>query len=315
MAEKVVIIGSGPAGLTAAIYASRANLGPIVLEGVQAGGTAGGQLVTTDVIENFPGFPDGIKAFELVERVRAQALRFGTRLVSEDVIQIDLSQHPFSLVSSDGNRIEALTIILATGARARRLALSSEKKLWGRGVSACAVCDGGLPIFRNKVLAVIGGGDSALEEALHLTHFGSKILVVHRRDEFRASKIMQERVLKHPKIEVLWNKMIEGFLGEEVLSGLRLKDTVTGQVSSIEVSGAFEAIGHEPNTAFLEGQIKLNENGYIILKPGTSHTSTDGVFAAGDVHDPRYRQAITAAGAGCMAALDAERWLGERDFI
>lgn len=315
MAEKVVIIGSGPAGLTAAIYAGRANLGPVVLEGVQAGGAAGGQLVTTDVIENFPGFPEGIKAFELVDRVRNQALRFGARLLSEDVESIDLSRHPFSLVTSEGKHLDALTLIVATGARARRLPLQSEKKFWGRGISACAVCDGGLPVFRNKVLAVIGGGDSAMEEALHLTHYASKVVVIHRRDQFRASKIMQERLINHPKVEVLWNKIVEEFQGGEMLSGIKLKDSVTGQISVAEVTGAFEAIGHEPNTGFLKGQLELNSNGYIVVKNGTAQTSVNGVFAAGDVHDPWYRQAITAAGAGCKAALDSERWLGENNLI
>jgi thioredoxin reductase (NADPH) len=266
----------------------------------------------TGSVENFPGFSQGIDGQRLMADMRAQAERFAARFVTEDVETVDLSKHPFTVTSMSGEKQETLALIIATGATARRLPLDSEKKLWGRGISACAVCDGALPVFRNKPLAVIGGGDSAIEEAMHLTKFGSKVYIIHRRDAFRASKVMQKRATENPKIEILWTKTVEEFLGDKMLAGLKLKDTRSGQVSSIEVNGAFEAIGHTPNSAFLNSQLKTDPTGYILTQPGTTKTSVEGVFAAGDVQDPNYRQAITAAASGCMAALDAERWLQEK---
>ncbi len=311
--EKLIIIGSGPAGLTAAVYASRANLNPLLYEGFQSGGMAGGQLMTTGVVENFPGFPEGIDGQKLVADMRSQAERFGTRMVMEDITQVQLGSRPFVLTSMSGETCETAALIVATGATARRLPMESEQRLWGRGISACAVCDGALPVFRNKPLAVIGGGDSAIEEAVHLTHFGSHVYLIHRRDQLRASRIMQKRATENPKMTVLWNKVVEEFVGDTLLSGLRLKDTKTGEISELEVAGAFEAIGHVPNTAFLAGQVALSDVGYIVTRDATTYTSVEGVFAAGDVQDARYRQAISAAGSGCMAALDAERWLAEQE--
>jgi thioredoxin reductase (NADPH) len=310
--EKLIIIGSGPSGLTASIYASRSNLSPLLFEGFQAGGIPGGQLMITTIIENFPGFKDGIGGQKFMAEMREQAVRFGTRMLMDDVESVKLDVHPFVVTSSGGDTHETTALIIATGATARRLDLASEKKFFNRGISACAVCDGALPVFRNKPLAVIGGGDTAVEEALHLTKFGSKVYLIHRRDCLRASKIMQERAAKHEKVLIVWNKIVEEFLGDTMLKGIRLRDTQTNEVSTLEVSGAFEAIGHQPNTAFLGGQLTLNETGYIYTHPGTTMTSVDGVFAAGDVHDFRYRQAITAAGSGCMAALDAQKWLTEK---
>lgn len=313
MIEKVVIIGSGPAGLTAGIYASRAGFSPLLFEGFQLGGIAGGQLMTTGVVENFPGFPDGIDGQKLIAQMREQAERAGTRLVMDDIEEIDFGAYPFKLVSSSNGEYEARSIIIATGATALRLPLESEKMFWGKGISACAVCDGALPIFRNQPLAVIGGGDSAIEEAMHLTHFGSKVYMIHRRNEFRASKVMQERAKNHPKIEILWNKAVEEFLGDKNLSGIRLKDTVTGELSTVDVSGAFEAIGHKPNTGFLKNQLPTDDRGYLLTKPGTMSTNINGIFVAGDVRDPKYRQAICAASSGCMASIEAESWLRESE--
>jgi thioredoxin reductase (NADPH) len=313
MSERLIIIGSGPSGLTAAIYSARANLSPLLFEGFQSGGMPGGQLMTTGVVENFPGFPEGIDGQMLMANMKQQAERFGTRMVMEDVESVDLSKRPFT-VSTSSEKYSCESIIIATGATAKRLPLDSEKRLWGKGISACAVCDGALPIFRNKPLAVIGGGDSAIEEADHLTQFGSKVYLIHRRDELRASKIMRKRAMEHPKIEILWNKIPVEFLGDSMVSGIRLKDTKTGQVSDVNVSGIFEAIGHTPNTSFLNNQIKLTETGYIATLPGTTITSVPGVFAAGDVQDAKYRQAISAAGSGCMAAIEVERWLAEIDL-
>jgi thioredoxin reductase (NADPH) len=310
--EKLIIIGSGPAGLTASIYASRANLSPLLFEGFQAGGIPGGQLMITSVVENFPGFKDGIGGQKIMAEMRAQSARFGTRMIMEDIESVNLDSRPFKIITSGRDAYETHAIIIATGATARRLDLVSEKKFFNRGISACAVCDGALPLFRNKPLAVIGGGDTALEEAQYLTNFGSKIYIIHRRDSFRASKIMQQRVLAHEKIQVLWNKTVEEFIGETLLKGIWLRDTQTNALSTLEVSGAFEAIGHHPNTAFLGGQIDLDETGYIVTKPGETMTSVEGVFAAGDVQDSRYRQAITAAGCGCRAALDVQKWLAEK---
>jgi thioredoxin reductase (NADPH) len=302
--EKLIIIGSGPAGLTAAVYASRANLNPLLIEGFQSGGIPGGQLMITGVVENFPGFPAGIDGPELMQSMRRQAERFGTRIITDDVAETDLSKRPFAVSTVNGDKFAAEALIIATGAAASRLPLDSEARLWGRGVSACAVCDGALPVFRNRELAVIGGGDTAVEEAVHLTQFASKVYLIHRRGELRASAVMRERAASNPKIEILWNKVVEEFLGEDRLCGLKLRDTVTGALSELSVAGTFEAIGHKPNVEFLNGQLKLDGQGYIAVEPGTSITSVERVFAAGDVCDPRYRQAITAAASGCRAALD-----------
>ena len=310
MTEKITIVGSGPAGFTAALYAARANLRPLVFEGFQSGGIPGGQLMTTTEVENYPGFPNGgISGPDLMERFRAQAVEFGARTHQEDVVAVDLSRRPFT-VQTEERRAETHALIIATGATARRLYVPSEKLLWGKGMSACAVCDGALPIFRNKELVVIGGGDSAMEEATYLTKFASKVHIVHRRDEFRASKIMQERVLANPKIAVIWNSVLVDVEGKDVVTGVRLKNIQTGEEFSQPAGGLFYAIGHDPNTKFLDGQVELDDGGYIRLQPGTTRTSVEGVFAAGDVADKVYRQAVTAAGTGCAAALDAERWLG-----
>ncbi len=314
--EKVVIVGSGPAGWTAAIYAARADLDPLVFEG--AGSRTmipGGQLMFTTDVENFPGFKDGIQGQDLMMEMRAQAQRFDVRILTEDVVDIDVEQHPFVLTSSRGKTVKADAVILATGANARWIGLANEERLAhsGGGVSACAVCDGALPAFRNQTLAVVGGGDSALEDATYLTKFAKEVLVIHRRDEFRASKIMVEEALSSPKIRPLWNKVVTEVLGDDFITGLRLKDTVTGEESEIQVAGLFVAIGHHPNTAFLKGKIKLKSNGYIEMPvPWRTHTSVEGIFACGDVMDDYYRQAISAAGTGCMAALDAERWLAHK---
>ena len=314
MSEKVIIIGSGPAGLTAAIYAARAKLEPVLFEGFSSGGSAGGQLMTTGVVENFPGFPKGIDGQELMANMREQAVRFGTKMVLDDVKEIKQDKS-FSVASVGKEEYKTEAIIIATGAVARRLPMESEKKYWGKGISACAVCDGGLPMFRNKELAVIGGGDSAIEEAIHLTQFGSKVYLIHRRDQLRASKTMQERAINHPKLEILWNKVVEEFTGGDFLTGLKLKDTKTNTVTDINVSGAFEAIGHTPNTSFLNGLLETTDDGYIVTKAGSTDTSVEGIFAAGDVQDSKYRQAVSAAGSGCMAAIDTERWLQENNLV
>lgn len=307
--ENVIIIGSGPAGLTAAIYTSRANLSPLLFEGFQVGGMPGGQLMTTNVVENFPGFPEGIPGPQLMEKIKKQAERVGTRFVMEDVQEIKVDKRLFTVVSMSGQEYETQSIIIATGATARRLPLDSERRFWTRGVSACAVCDGALPIFRGKELAIIGGGDSAVEEAGHLTNFASKVYIIHRRDELRASKILQKRAVEHPKIEILWNKIVLEFLGDKVLTGLKLKDTKTDEVSELPIAGAFEAIGHAPNTAFLKGLLETDEDGYLVTRPHSMMTSVEGIFAAGDVQDQKYRQAVSAAGSGCMAAIECERWI------
>jgi thioredoxin reductase (NADPH) len=312
MTERLIIIGSGPAGLTAAIYAARANLKPLLFEGFQEGGIPGGQLMITTMIENFPGFPRGIPGPELMSNMREQAMHHGARIITEDVTNVDFSKHPFTLTTMNGDVHTAMAVIIATGATARRLPIESEKRLWNRGISACATCDGGLPVFRGKELAVIGGGDTAIEEALHLTQFASKVYLIHRRNELRASKVMQDRAKNHSKIEILWNKIVEEFFGDKILAGLRLKDTVTGVNSELPVAGAFEAIGHVPNTAFLKGQIALDDLGYIVTLPGSTRTNIDAVFAAGDVQDHKFRQAITAAASGCMAAVEAERCLQDQ---
>jgi thioredoxin reductase (NADPH) len=314
--EKLVIIGSGPAAWTAAIYAARADLAPLVFEGEPSRTMLpGGQLMTTTEVENFPGFPAGVTGPELMERFREQALHFGARMVSELITRVEFGAHPFVLHPSYGEPVEALTVIVATGANAKWLDVPNEERLAqsGGGVSACAVCDAALPIYRDQVLAVVGGGDTAMEEALYATKFAREVVVIHRRDEFRASRVMAERVLAHPKIRVLWNKEVGEVLGYDEISGVRLRDTATGEQSDLEVGGLFVAIGHTPNTGFLDGQLDLTPSGYIRTpEPWRTVTSVPGVFAAGDVMDDYYRQAITAAGTGCMAALEAERWLAHR---
>ena len=355
MAEKVVIIGSGPAGWTAAIYAARANLEPLVFEGAitqenHARGTLPlGQLNLTTEVENYPTWPfadsEAIKQFsvrpgwsryaglgmyegrkahpgkraptgpEMMEWSRQQAFNFGTRIITDDIVRVDFKKYPFQLFSLEGQTVEALTVIIATGARANYLGLASEDRLKNNGVSACAVCDGALPRFRNKPLVVVGGGDTAVEEASYLSKFGSIVYLVHRRDKLRASQIMQQRALKNPKITMKWNRVVDEVLGtdEAGVTGVRLKSTVDHQQEEVQAAGMFAAIGHTPNTDFLGGQIELKPNGYIRwTTPQRTFTNVPGVFAAGDVADDYYRQAVTAAGSGCMAALDAERWLAEQ---
>ena len=309
--DNVVIIGSGPAAHTAAIYAARAELKPVLFEGFLAGGVAaGGQLTTTTDVENFPGFPDGIMGPELTERFRAQSARFGTVIHTETVNKVDLSRRPFRYVTDEREGL-ARALIIATGATAKRDAIpgTADHELWQKGVSACAVCDGALPVFRGKPLVVVGGGDSAMEEAGFLTKFASKVYVVHRRDELRASKIMAHRAQANPKIEFLLSHKVVSVAGKVAVETARVQDLKTGAERELAVAGLFFAIGHIPNTAFLEGQVVTDDQGYIITTPGTTATSVVGVFAAGDVQDKKYRQAITAAGTGCMAALEAEHFL------
>ncbi len=311
--EDLVIIGSGPAGWTAAIYGARANLRPLVYEG--AGSRTmipGGQLMFTTDVENYPGFPDGIGGIEMMLDFKRQALRFDTRVVTEDIVEVDFSRRPFTLHTSGGQEVRTQTVIIATGANARWLGVPGEERLAqsGGGVSACAVCDGALPHFRGQIVAVVGGGDSAMEEALYMTKFASQVLLIHRRDELRASNIMQKRALGNDKIRFLWNRAVVAVLGDDVITGLRLRDTVSGEESEIAVGGMFVAIGHDPNTAFLRGHVDLKDNGYVRLPtPWRTETNVPGVFAAGDVMDDYYRQAVSAAGTGCMAALEAERFL------
>ena len=349
MAERVVIIGSGPAGWTAAIYASRASLDPLVIEGAitednrQRVTLPLGQLALTTEVENYPGFPsgdlsayldnsiaedkrrymaphagEGVSGPELMELMRQQAANFGTRIQTDAVVSIDLSSHPFHLAALDGTQIEALSVIVATGARANYLGLESEDRFKNAGVSACAVCDGALPRFRDKPLVVVGGGDSAMEEATYLSKFASRVHIVHRRDTFRASKIMAERVLENEKIQVEWNSVVQEVLGtaQDGVTAVTIRSTEDeSKTTDLEASGYFAAIGHTPNTDFLDGQLQTNEAGYVVwTKAGRTNTSVDGVFAAGDVADDYYRQAVTAAGTGCMSALDAERWLAANGF-
>ncbi|MCZ6631173.1 MAG: thioredoxin-disulfide reductase [Actinobacteria bacterium] len=307
MHEKLVIIGSGPAGLTAALYAARADLNPIVFEGVMAGG----QLMITTDVENYPGFPDGILGPELMDQFRKQTAKFGTRLHQVDVTEVDFSVRPFRInVGADEYTADA--VIIATGATAIWLGIPGEEKLTGKGVSACATCDGFF--FRDQDLIVVGGGDTAMEEALFLTKFASKVIVVHRRDELRASKIMAARAEAHPKIEMRWNSIVTEIHGDDLVSRATLEDTVTGETSEIPIDGVFIAIGHRPTTDLFVDKLDLDENGYLIIADGVgTRTSVEGVFAAGDVVDHVYRQAVTAAGTGCMAAIDAERWLAHQE--
>jgi len=309
--EKVIIIGSGPAAHTAAVYAARANLSPVLFEGFLAGGVAaGGQLTTTTEVENYPGFPEGIDGTALMDRFRAQSLRFGTRIFTETIEQVELAKRPFRVVSSE-REMFARALIIATGATAKRLMVTGEERLWQNGISACAVCDGALPIFRQKPLVVVGGGDTAVEEATYLSKFGSEVFVVHRRDELRASKIMQQRLFANPKVNMVWDSVVEEALGNRALEAVRVRNLKTGAEKVVPAGGLFYAIGHDPNTAFLGGQLELDSTGYVITKPGTTQTSVTAVFAAGDVQDKVWRQAVTAAGTGCMAALEAERFLTE----
>ena len=311
--KDLVIIGSGPAGHTAAIYAARANLKPFMFEGYVAGGSAGGQLTTTTDVENYPGFPEGIQGPELMQLFRKQADRFGTEMVGEDIVEVDFSKRPFA-IKSDEREVRAKAVIIATGAVARRMGVPNEEKMWNNGMSACAVCDGALPFFKNQPLMVIGGGDTAVEEASYLTKFGSIVYLVHRRDELRASKIMQKRAFDNEKIEIIWDTVFKDAVGEDFVTGARIQNVKSKEVKDISVAGIFYAIGHTPNTQMFEGQLDLDTTGYIKVKTGTQETSVEGVFAAGDVHDHKYRQAVTAAGTGCAAALEAERWLAEQNL-
>lgn len=311
----LIIVGSGPAAYTAAIYSARANLSPIVFEGFMSG-PIGGQLMTTGEIENFPGFPDGILGPKLMENMRLQAKKFGAVCLMEDVTFADLSKQPF-VIGGAKSRFLASCVIIATGADAKKLNIAGarEGEFWQKGVTACAICDGAAPIFRDKFLYVIGGGDSAVEEAVFLTKYAKKVYIVHRRDELRASKIMARRAMNHPKVEILWNTLIVEILGDTVVREVVLKNNKTGKEEKKEAGGVFFAIGHKPNTDFLKGQLEMDLNGYIKVDKGTTKTCVEGVFAAGDAQDKIYRQAITAAGSGCMAALDAEKYLTEKGLL
>jgi thioredoxin reductase (NADPH) len=314
--EALVIIGSGPAAWTAALYAARANLNPVLYEGEPTREMIpGGQLMFTTDIENYPGFPDGIGGQELMGKMRDQAMRFGARPIMESIVEVDFEMRPSRLVTSDGAEIRADAVIIASGARANWLGLSNEERLArsGGGVSACAVCDGALPFFRDKRVAVVGGGDTAMEESVYLSKYASEVVIIHRRDKFRASPIMAERAMANPKIRVEWNTEVIDVIGDDFITGLHLKDTETGEVRTMEVGGLFVAIGHTPNTDFLGDSIELTPKGYIRTPvPWRTVTTAEGVFAAGDVMDDYYRQAVTAAGTGCMAALEAERWLAHQ---
>lgn len=313
--QKLVIIGSGPAAYSAAIYSARANLNPIVFEGFMSG-PIGGQLMTTTEVENFPGFPGSILGPKLMENMKEQAKKFGSICLMEDAMQVDFSKEPF-VVQGSKSKFLTHTVIIATGANAKRLDIigANEGEFWQKGVTACAICDGAAPIFRDKELYVIGGGDSAVEEAVFLTKYGKKVYIVHRRDELRASKIMAARAIDHPKVEILWNSEIIEILGDKVVTKVVLKNNKTNTKETRDAAGVFFAIGHSPNTSFLNNQIELYPNGYIKAEKGTTNTSIPGIFAAGDVQDYTYRQAITAAGSGCMAALDTEKYLVEKGYL
>jgi thioredoxin reductase (NADPH) len=312
---KSLVIGSGPAAWTACIYLSRANLSPVCFEGEPSREMIpGGQLMFTTEVENYPGFPEGVDGQALMQRFRDQAVRFGTDVRGEEIVGVDFSTYPLRVRTSAGKWLEAMTVVVATGARANWLGLHNEERLarTGGGVSACAVCDGAMPFYRDKLLAVVGGGDSAMEEATYLTKFASEVVIIHRRDTFRASKVMIDRALSNPKIRVAWNTQVVDVLGADFITGLRLRNSLTGDERDMEVGGLFVAIGHTPNTAFLQGQVDLHPSGYVMVAPGRTCTNVPGVFAAGDVMDDYYRQAVTAAGTGCMAALEAERWLAHQ---
>jgi len=303
---RVVIVGSGPAGYTAAIYAARAELEPVVIGGLEAGG----QLMLTTDVENYPGFPEGVSGPEMMELFEKQAVRFGTTVHKEDATRIDLSRRPFRIETTE-RVLEADAVLLAMGASARWLGLASEQRLQNKGVSACATCDGAL--YRGKPMAVVGGGDTALEEALFLTRFATRVSVIHRRDALRASKIMQERAFRNDKIEFVWNAEVDEVLGDDFVTGVRVRDTGSGETRELPVEALFIAIGHKPNTDLVRGQVETDATGYIKIEAGSSRTSVEGVFACGDAMDPTYRQAVTAAGTGCVAAIDAERWLAEQE--
>ena len=307
--HKLIILGSGPAGLTAAIYAARAILEPVVVSGREAGG----QLMITSDVENYPGFPEGIKGPEMMDLLRAQATRFGTEFFSGDVVDVDLSERPFKLTLENKDTLSCDSLIISTGASARWLGMDSEKEFSGKGVSACATCDGFF--FRDQDVAVVGGGDTALEEALYLANICKSVTLIHRRDEFRGSKIMQKRAINHEKISIFWNTVVEEVLGDTKagMTSLKVKNVKNQEVTEHPITGLFVAIGHTPNTKLFKGKLNLNENGYVKVTPGTTYTSVEGVFASGDVQDHVYRQAVTAAGTGCMAAIDAERWLAEQN--
>ena len=311
--ENVIIIGSGPAGHTAAIYTSRANLKPLMFEGFMRGGLPGGQLMTTTDVENYPGFPKGVSGPEMMMLFREQSERFGTRIMTQDVDAVDFSVRPFK-VTSQGKDYFSRALIIATGASAKYMGLESEKRLMNRGVSACATCDGALPMFRDKELIVVGGGDTAMEEAMFLTRFASKVTLVHRRDVFRASRIMLDRVRQHPKIEVFENTVVDEVLGEEEVTGVLLRNVLTDEVAEKEVAGMFVAIGHQPNTQVFGDALKTDDLGYLITEGKSTRTNIEGVFACGDVQDHVYRQAVTAAGSGCAAAIDCERWLESQEY-
>jgi len=300
--ENVIVIGSGPSGLTSAIYLARANLNPLVIEGY----IYGGQLMMTTEIENFPGFPEGIMGPELMENMRKQAERFGARFITKDVTKVDFTNRPFT-VEVEEDIYKAKSVVISTGASAKLLGLDAERKFMGKGVSTCATCDGAF--YRNKKIAMVGGGDSALEEAIFLTRFASKVYVIHRRDKLRASKIMQDKASSNPKIEFVWNSVIDDILGDKKVTSINLKNVINNEITNMELDGVFVAIGHNPNTSLFEGQVKLDEKGYVITEGKSSKTNIAGVFACGDVQDISYKQAITAAGSGCMSALDAEKYL------